>query len=238
MAAGSDFRHTLNPEDGSHEKTGVPCRNGNVHPDARLERRVAHFAVVDREGLGDLRRGHHGDPGAHRALHHLGTPVLEGHRGLLQRAFEHQGVGLARRFAPVGDHRRPAHGALQLSEQRHADQLPGHCRRCRRWRRHGEGIRPGGFLAVHRGVQHHGRHLRGARDARPVPHAALHPAVARLADRSAHRGLARRKGLLPGTLHRRHHRQPRPAHPAPRPTTRTTPPGRRCCSARSARSSR
>ncbi len=42
--------------------------------------------------------------------------------------------------------------------------------------------------------------------------AAVHAGVARLADRPAHRGLARRQGLLPGPLHRRHDRQPRSAH--------------------------
>ena len=47
-----------------------------------------------------------------------------------------------------------------------------------------------------------------------LPDAAVHHRLARVADRPSHRRLARRPGLLPGPVHRQHHRQPRPAHPA------------------------
>ena len=71
------------------------------------------------------------------------------------------------------------------------------------------------ILGVDRRVQHLGGSLRHREaDAGHVPDPAFHHRVARLADRPSHRRLARRSGLLPRPVHRRHHRQPRPAHPA------------------------
>ena len=41
---------------------GVPCRNGNVHPDAGLGQRALGIAGVDRQGLGDRGGSHAGHP--------------------------------------------------------------------------------------------------------------------------------------------------------------------------------
>ena len=150
-----------------------------------------------------------------------------------------------------GGRRCPAPGAAQLPEQRHVDQLPGGRRAGHRHvgndavkhsGRDGFWLSIGGFL-------HPGRHFHRTAHAGHVPGPAVLPGVARLADRPAHRRLARRQGLLPGPLHRRQDRQPRPAHPvrhrhlhrrqraaAQRPVLllARTP----CCSARSTRSRR
>ena len=82
----------------------------------------------------------------------------------------------------------------------------------RQWRRRREEFGQRRLLVLHSGFRHLGHHSRRPRDAGSVPDAAVHAAVARLADRSAHRRLAGRQGLLPGPLHRRHDRQPRSAY--------------------------
>ena len=122
-------------------------------------------------------------------------------------------IWLARAVA-VGDRRR-SHRRAAVSYQGN-DMMTSFQvdrRGPRQRRRGGEEFRQGRLLAVHERFRHPGHHPRRPRHAGPVPDAAVHAAVARLADRSAHRGLAGRQGLLPGPLHRRHDRQPGSAHP-------------------------
>ena len=82
----------------------------------------------------------------------------------------------------------------------------------RQWRQRREKFGQRRLLVLDRGFRHLGHHPRRARHAGFVPDAAVHAAMARLAHRSAHRRLAGRQGLLPGTLHRRHDRQSRSAY--------------------------
>ena len=101
----------------------------------------------------------------------------------------------------------------------------------------------GFWLSLHR-LLDPGRHPRRPRHARSVHHAALHAGLARVADRSAHRRLARRQGLLP----RPGSSTTRSTTPisASSPTSTSSPPASvrcrtppttprqpRCCSARS-----
>ena len=119
----------------------------------------------------------------------------------------------------------------------------------RRRQRRREELRQGRLLAVDDRLLGSGRPVRRTDHAGPVHGAAVHAGVARMADRPTHRRLARRQGLLPRPIHRRHDRQPRSAHPirhrhlhrrrrADCRTHRTTRPPPRCCSARSTPSPR
>ena len=139
--------------------------------------------------------------------------------------------------------------APQLPGQRHDDQLPGGCRGPAGWQRGRERLWRARLLDIHDvfcilAALYIARLLLDMFMA-----AAVHAGVAGVADRPAHRGLARRQGLLPGPLHRRHDRQPRSADPvrhrhlhrrqwtaSQRPVLRVDQP--RCCSARSRRSRR
>ena len=186
-----------------------------------------------------------------RPFHRVGQAVLAHHRRLLHRRREPQGLAVARRrscSSVIAGVRLD--GAPQLPGQRHDDQLPGGRRagQQRRQRRR-EGLRQRRLLLVDAGLLGPGRPVHRAADARHVHGAAVLPGVARVADRPAHRRLARRQGLLPGPVHRRQDRQPRSAHPGrhrhlhrrqrtaaqrSRTITRRT----RCCSARSTPSPR
>ena len=115
-----------------------------------------------------------------------------------------------------GDCRRAARGAAQLPGQRHDDRASKWWKRAgsrRSRRRGGEELREERLLLLVVDVLHPGRPLYRAALAGHVHGAAVLPGVARVADRPAHRRLARRQGLLSGPLHRRQDRQPRPAHP-------------------------
>ncbi len=76
---------------------------------------------------------------------------------------------------------------LSLPGQRHDDQLPVDSCGAGHRRRGGEEFRQGRLLALHDRFRHPGHHPRRPRHAGPVPDAAIHAAVARLADPSAHR---------------------------------------------------
>ena len=105
-------------------------------------------------------------------------------------------------------------GPAQLLPQRPvlgaADRVPGS--RC--GQRTGPGLRYSRILVRHRDFRDPRDHLRRTVHARHLPDAAVHHPVAGMAHRPADRRLAGPPGLLPRALHRPHHRQSRPAHPA------------------------
>ena len=151
-----------------------------------------------------------------RPFHRVGQAVLAYQRRIFHRCREPEGVAVAGGDPAPGHCRCATRGAAELPEQRHADQLPDRRsgqRSSERRRRRGEGLWQERFLPIPPCFLGPGRPVHRTAPAGHVPGAALLPGVARVAHRSAHRGLAGRQGLLPGPLHRRQDRQSRPAHP-------------------------
>ena len=158
---------------------------------------------------------------------------------------EHQGLGLAGGAAAVGDHRRAIDGAVQLLRQRHADQLPGDRRRPRRvaTRRSRNPARHGFWLSIMVFCRL-GHHLRRAGHAGPVPDAAVHPArgapgspigspaTGSTARRTTAPASSTTRSTTPISASSTTSTSSPPASDR-RPTPRTTPPARPCCSARS-----
>ena len=170
---------------------------------------------VDRQGLGDRAVGHPDRPGPDRPLHHWGRQFWQDHRRLLHRPAACIGLDLVGRAAAVGDHRRPTRrccSATTATTCSTSFQVVAAGRR-----RGDDAVKKSGkrrLLVLDRRLLQCLATIYVAQDhAGSVPDAAVHAALARLADRPAHRRLARRQGLLPRPLHRRHDRQPRSAHP-------------------------
>ena len=166
------------------------------------------IAWADQRGL-SVRRA-----GPVQVSHAVGPAVLADHPRVLRRGAQRRRVADARRAVVVGAALGAADGAAQLPGQRpvHGGAKGG--AGCGGRRRRGQTIRDSWLLDVDRDFQRAGDPVRHPVHDRHLSDAAVHHRLAHVADRPSHRRLARRQGLLPGSVHRQHHRQPRPAHPA------------------------
>ena len=147
-------------------------------------------------------------------LHHVGPAVLADHRRLLQGPREHRVWALLRvLLVSVMMSVR-----IDVLLSYYSNDCTPRCRwRSRAPARGNEAVKQSGVPASGSrswSSSCSGRHLHRPDDARHLPDAAVHHPVAGVADRPAHRRLADGKAYYRAPVHRRHDRQPRPAHPA------------------------
>ena len=180
------------------DEAGVASRHGNVHAVPGLGRRADRVGAMGGESLGGRRGGHGGCAGPGRPVHDLGQAVLAHHRRLFQGPTEHSSVGAVGRADAVGDDRRAPRACCSAISPMTSSR---HCR-SRSRARGPRKMLPNRLLVGDPDPRRPDSHGRRAQRARRIPDAAVHHPVAGVAHPPAHRRLARRRCLLPGTVRR------------------------------------
>ena len=169
---------------------------GTIPPSLDQGRALADSLLWVGRGLADRGGVHLGGAVRDRQVHHVGQAVLvRDPRCFADRHSARPWLSLAAMLSVIIDVRLAVLFTYQSRDLYNAGVVIGSGLATGDDAR---GSRHPRLLGVARGLLDPGGHPGDAGDGRPVHHAAVHAGVARVADRPAHRRLARRAGLLPG----------------------------------------